>query len=371
MDTSIIDARVQRLRTLMAARGYDALVLRNNPDLRWLLGCERTFDFELAHTAFITQEDLWLHTDGRYFNTFHEKLGPDTAWHIDMDTIDPALWAAQHASTTRSHILAVEDTMQLSFYDALKHYLLDSSISCDCPRLHGDILDLRMSKDEHEIKAMKYAQSITDAGFTHMCEFIRPGMSELDLRVELDNFMLAQGADALAFDTICLAGPDGANPHGQPSTRKIAAGDMIVMDFGAAWSDYHTDMTRTVCVGAPSDEARLVYDTVRRAQKTVEDTLKAGVLGSDMHALAASIIDEAGYGPYFTHGLGHGVGLEIHERPYLRLEYTKPLPENSVVTVEPGIYLPGRFGVRIEDFGLVTAHGFELFTQSTHELVCL
>lgn len=371
MDRASMDGRVARVRALMSERGYDAVVLRNNPDLRWILGCERTFDFELAHTAFITQDDLWLHTDGRYFNTFHEKLGPDSPWHIDMDTIDPALWAAQHAYKTRSRIVGVEDTLQLSFFDAFKRYLLDTSIACLCPRMHGDILDLRMSKDQPEIDAMKHAQTITDMGFTHMCDFIRPGMTELDLRVELDNFMLSHGADALAFDTICLAGPDGANPHGQPSARKIAQGDMIVMDFGAAWGDYHTDMTRTVCVGTPSAEAKKVYDTVRRAQKAVEDVLKAGVLGSDMHALAASIIDEAGYGAYFTHGLGHGVGLEIHERPYLRLEYTKPLPENSVVTVEPGIYLPGRFGVRIEDFGLVTASGFELFTESTHELVCL
>lgn len=371
MTDDVCARRVERFRKLMADRGYDAVILRNNPDLRWLLGCERTFDFEIAHTAFITQEALWLHTDSRYFNTFITKLGKDTPWMIDMDAIDPAVWAAKHALETKSHIVALEDTVALSYYDDFSHACHELSILCETPRLHGDIADLRMVKDQAEIDAMKHAQSITDAGFTHMLEFVKAGMSELELRVELDNFMLSHGADALAFDTITVSGPNGANPHGQPSERIIQKGDMIVMDFGAAWHDYHTDMTRTVCMGTPTDEQRLVYDTVRLAQKTVEETVMPGDIGSDMHKRALAIIEKEGYGEYFKHGLGHGVGLEIHERPYLALSYNKPLPENSVVTVEPGIYLPGKFGVRIEDFGVVTSHGFELFTQSTHELICL
>lgn len=374
MNSTVADVcstRVARFRALMNERGYDGVILRNNPDLRWLLGTERTFDFEIAHTAFITQDGLWLHTDSRYYNTFITKLGPNTSWVIDMDDINPADWAAQHAYQTRSHIVALEDTCDIAFLDSFVAFAHAHSISVDIPRMHGDIADLRMVKDQAEVDAMKHAQSITDAGFTHMLNFMKVGMSELELRVELDNYMLSHGADALAFDTITISGPNGANPHGQPSERKLQQGDMVVMDFGAAWHDYHTDMTRTVCMGAPSEEQQLVYDTVRRAQKTVEDSIMPGDLGSDMHNRALAIIAEQGYGDYFKHGLGHGVGLEIHERPYLRPQYTKPLPENSVVTVEPGIYLPGKFGVRIEDFGLVTAHGFELFTGSTHELMCL
>ncbi len=371
MAESVCAGRVCRFRKLMAQRGYDAVILRNNPDLRWLTGSERTFDFELAHTAFITQDDLFLHTDSRYYNTFKTKLGKDTSWIIDMDTIDPALWVAQHIYQTKARVVAVEDTLALSFFDNLHARLYDLSISCDTPRMHGDIADLRMVKDQAEVDAMKHAQSITDAGFTHMLNFVAVGKTELELRVELDNFMLSHGADALAFDTITISGPNGANPHGQPSDRVLQKGDMVVMDFGAAWHDYHTDMTRTVCMGTPSEEQQLVYDTVRRAQKAVEDTVMPGDIGSDMHKRALAIIEKEGYGEYFKHGLGHGVGLEIHERPFLALTYSKPLPENSVVTVEPGIYLPGKFGVRIEDFGLVTAHGFELFTQSTHDLICL
>ncbi len=363
--------RVERLRALMAERGYDAAIIRNNPDLRWLTGAERTFDDEVAHTAFVTAEGLWLHTDSRYYNTFLTRLGSDTPWQIDMDLVDPASWAAERIRQTRSRVVAIEDTCDLAFFDSLGTACAAASVACLNPRLHGDICDLRMIKDAEEVELMRHAQRITDDAFDHICGFIRPGLTEQQIRAELENYMLMNGADALSFDSIIATGANGANPHAQPGETVVREGDMIVMDYGAGYHDYHSDMTRTVCVGEPSDEQRHVYDVVRLAHETCAAAAKPGCIGSDIHNLAVKVISDAGYGDYFKHGLGHGVGLEIHERPNFGRSYDKPIPVGSVVTIEPGIYLPGNFGVRLEDFGIMGENGYEPFTESTHDLVII
>ena len=368
-DARACAGRVERLRELMAERGYDAVILRNNPDLRWLTGSERTFDNEVAHTAFVTADGLWLHTDSRYYNTFVTRLGEDCAWAIDQDIVSPATWAAERARATRSRVVAVEDTCDLAFYDAFLAACATASIACLTPRMHGDICDLRMVKDAEEIELMARAQEVTDAAFDHICGFIRAGITEQDIRVELENYMLSHGADELSFGTIIATGANGANPHAQPGQTVVAEGDLIVMDYGAGFHDYHSDMTRTVCVGEPSDEQRAVYDVVRRAHEACAAAVHAGVIGRDIHNVAVDVITEAGYGDFFKHGLGHGVGLEIHERPNFNRGWDKPIPAGSVVTIEPGIYLPGKFGIRLEDFGVVTEDGYEPFTRSTHDLV--
>ena len=370
-DAAACAGRVARLRELMADRDYDAVILRNNPDLRWLTGAERTFDDEVAHTAFITAEGQWLHTDSRYFNTFRERLGADTPWQIDEDMTTPAAWAAARAAQAKSRVVAVEDTCDLAFFDAFLHECNATSIACLTPRLHDDICDLRMIKDAEEVELMRHAQTITDAAFDHICGFIKPGLTEQQIRVELENFMFNNGADALSFGSIIAAGPNGANPHAQPGQYVVKKGDMIVMDYGAGYHDYHSDMTRTVCVGEPTEEQRRVYDVVREAHEACAAAAKPGCIGTDIMALAEKVIGDAGYGDYFKHGLGHGVGIQIHENPNFNRRWNRPVPEGSVVTIEPGIYLPGNFGVRLEDFGLMTADGFKPFTASTHELVCI
>ena len=370
-DAAACAGRVARLRKLMEERGYDAVILRNNPDLRWLTGAERVFDDEVAHTAFITADGQWLHTDSRYANTFRERLGADTPWQIDEQIVQPAAWAAERAAQARSRVVAVEDTCDLAFYDAFLQEMNAASAACLTPRLHADICDLRMVKDAEEVELMRYAQSITDAAFEHICGFIKPGLTEQQIRVELENFMFNNGADSLAFGSIIAAGPNGANPHAQPGEYVVKKGDMIVMDYGAGYHDYRSDMTRTVCVGEPTDEQRHVYDVVRQAHDACAAAAKPGCIGSDIQDLAVKVISDAGYGDYFKHGLGHGVGIEIHENPNFGRRWHRPVPEGSVVTIEPGIYLPGKFGVRLEDFGLMTADGFKPFTQSSHDLVCI
>ena len=367
-DATACAGRVARLRELMDERGYDAVVLRNNPDLRWLTGAERTFDDEVAHTAFVTLEGLWLHTDSRYFNTFRERLGKESAWVIDQERVSHAEWVASRACAARARVVAIEDTCDLAFFDALQTELAKASIAPALPRLHSDIQRLRMVKDAEELELLDRAQQVTDAAFEHICGFIRPGQTEQQIRAELENYMLSHGADGLSFGTIIAAGPNGANPHAQPGPYVVREGDMIVMDYGALVCDYHADMTRTVCVGEPSAKQREVYDIVRRTHEACAAAIRPGVIGREVHELSVRLIAEAGYGDCYGHGLGHGVGIEIHELPGFGRGWDKPVPAGSVVTVEPGIYLPGEFGIRLEDCGVVTDEGYKPFTRSSHEL---
>ena len=189
------------------------------------------------------------------------------------------------------------------------------------------------------------------------------------VQLELDAFMMAQGADGLAFPTIVATGAHGSSPHAQPGDAVIEPGDAIVMDFGARKGGYCSDMTRTVFVGEPSDELREAYEVLRRANEECEALVRAGAIGAEVHAHAEEVLAAGGYAGKMGHGLGHGVGLVIHEDPVLSPRNKKPLPDGAVVTVEPGIYIPGKFGMRLEDCGLVTPDGYEPFGISTHELV--
>lgn len=370
VDAKACAQRVERLRGVMAAKGYDAVVLRNNADLRWLTGAQRTFDDEVAHTAFVAKDGQWLHTDSRYYGTFLDRLGKDTPWVIDQKYIGAADWVAQRVLETHARVVALEDTQDLAFADALTEALNHASLGCLLPHMHGDVSALRIVKDAEEVSLIKHAQSITDAAFEHICGFIKPGMTELQVRTELEGYMFSHGADALSFDSIIASGPNGANPHAQPGSRVIQEGDMIVMDYGAGYHDYHSDMTRTVCVGEASEEQKKVYAVVRKANETCEAAIHEGVTGNEIHNLAVKVITDAGYGKYFNHGLGHGVGLQIHELPLFTRAAVgaKKISAGAVVTVEPGIYLPDKFGIRLEDFGQVTKDGYEVFTQSPHEL---
>lgn len=361
--------RIARVRALMEERGYDAIIIRDEANLRWLTGAEGVYDFtgELPHAAFITANETFLHTDSRYYNSFIEHLPADSPWKLDMDVIDIPRWAAERARDTKSRTVAVEDTMELAFYNGLVRGLEDVSVCASIPQMHGDLRLMRAVKDDEEVVLMKRAQAITDAAFQHMLEFIRPGLTEKQIKLELENFMYANGADGLAFGSIVASGPNAANPHAIASDRVVQKGEFVLMDYGARYHDYNSDMTRTVAVGEPSDKMREIYALVQRTHEECAKAIYAGVDGNEIHELSRKIIGDAGYGAYYGHGLGHGVGIDIHELPnFGRVHNT--VGEGAVITVEPGVYLPGEFGVRLEDYGLVTAEGFKPFTQSPHEL---
>ena len=233
------------------------------------------------------------------------------------------------------------------------------------------ITSLRMIKSADEIALMKSAQEIAERAFTHILDFIKPGVTEREVSLELDYFMLRSGAEALSFETIAVSGVNSSMPHGVPSDKKIENGDIVTMDYGAVCGGYHSDMTRTVAVGNVSAEQKKVYDTVLKAQLAALEAMRPGVCCADADRAARDVIEAAGYGEFFGHGTGHGVGIEIHEEPRVSPTAVDILETGNVVTDEPGIYLPGQFGVRIEDMVLITENGFENLTKAPKELIVL
>lgn len=230
-------------------------------------------------------------------------------------------------------------------------------------KLDEVITSLRRKKSEEEKKKILAAQAIAEKAFERVLGFIKEGVTERETALELEIYMLRNGAERASFDVIVVSGENSSKPHGVPSDRRIERGDLVTLDFGAVADGYHSDATRTVAVGEISSEKAKAYETVLAAQEKGLEALKAGVACSDADAAARDIIAAAGYGEFFTHGLGHGVGMEIHEEPTLSPKSDKILETGDVVTVEPGIYLPGRFGIRVEDMAIITENGSENLTK--------
>ena len=218
---------------------------------------------------------------------------------------------------------------------------------------------------------MRKAQDITDRAFAQVLKRIKAGMTEKEVQAELIYCLLTNGADNLAFDPIVVSGPNTSMPHGVPGDRVLQEGDFITMDFGALYGSYCADMTRTVALGYATEEMKKVYETVLTAQQAAIDATKAGMPGKEIDGVARKIIEDAGYGPYFGHGYGHSLGLEVHENPNCNPKGETPMEVNMVCSAEPGIYLPGKFGVRIEDVVIFTADGCEDITKSPKNLIIL
>lgn len=237
--------------------------------------------------------------------------------------------------------------------------------------LEKKINELRTVKSPEEVDCIKKAQAIAEEAFSHILTFIKPGVTEKSIALELDFYMLSHGAEALSFETIAVTGKKTSMPHGVPDNTVVKQGDFVTMDFGAVYKGYHSDMTRTVAVGSVSPEQKKIYEIVLAAQKSALEILKKGVPCKTADAAARNIIKEKGYGEYFGHGTGHGVGIEIHETPNLSPASNTVLTRGNIVTVEPGIYIPDKFGVRIEDMALITDKGFENLTCAPKELIVL
>ena len=237
--------------------------------------------------------------------------------------------------------------------------------------MNRKINGFRAVKEPWELDLMRKAQQITDKAFSEVLTKIKAGMTEKEVQTELIYCLYKNGADNLAFDPIVVSGPKTSMPHGVAGQRVIQEGDFITMDFGALYGSYCADMTRTVAVGYATDEMKEVYETVLKAQKAAIAATKAGMKGKDVDAVARKIIEDAGYGEYFGHGYGHGLGMEVHEAPSCSPSGETVMEVNMISSAEPGIYLPGKFGVRIEDVVIFTENGCEDITASPKNLIIL
>lgn len=358
--------RIEKVRALLRKENLDAIIVRNTSDLMWLTGFEGVFDTEQAHVAIILDDLCILHTDSRYVTAMREHAQTEGIWQIDATRQREARFVAQTLEELKLKTgrIAVDTSMPLGTYRSYSDELPNARFK----ERAGDIMKLRAVKDEDEIARMKAAQRIASQAFTDTLAHLQVGMSEREISLELEFNMRKGGADELAFANIVASGPNSANPHAVPSDRAIEPGDLIVFDFGARADGYRSDTTRTVSVGGPSVEQRYIYDTVRLANAEVAHAIKAGITGAQLQKIAESVLASKGYENRMGHALGHGVGIDIHELPVLGPSNREPLVVGNVVTDEPGIYMSGSNGVRIEDCGVVTENGFESFCELSHEL---
>ncbi len=316
----------------------------------------------------VTRNDAVFFTDSRYIEAAGLAVKDcRTALLRRMSEEVAAYLKAQGITRVRTE----RARLTVDELEALKTALPACRVTA-CKRLEKAINNLREVKDDTEVKAIVKAQRIAEAALDHVLgNVIKPGVTEREIGLALDYYMLSHGAEALSFETIAVTGKKTSMPHGVPGSLKVKAGDFITMDFGAVWHGYHSDMTRTVAVGKVSREQRKVYETVLAAQTAAREACRPGITGREMDAAARKVIADAGYGDYFGHGLGHGVGVEIHELPGAGPRSETKLRAGNVVTDEPGIYLPGKFGVRIEDMLLVTDGGCRCLTKAPRELIVL
>ena len=359
------------LQETCAQMGLDAFMVRDTSSIAWLTAFDGVFDEERAHALLVKSDGTMLHTDSRYANalrTVANAISSDIV--VSGARKSHARFAADALASGAipfNGLIGIEDTIT---YDEFIKMAEEFGTDCLVPT-KDVVVGLRAVKDAGEIARMRAAQAITDAAFAHIIQFMKPGMTEREVQFELDSFMLRHGAEGLAFSSIVASGENGADPHAIPSNKRLEAGQCVVLDFGAKAQGYCSDMTRTVFLGEPSGRMAGAWQVLRAANEEAERAIKPGVTGREIHELAERVLEEGGFGGCMGHGLGHGVGLDIHELPTLNTRNEQPLVAGNVVTVEPGIYLPGEFGMRLEDFGVVTDAGYDVFTQSTHEMVVI
>jgi Xaa-Pro aminopeptidase len=350
-------ARRDRLARAMVERGLDVVLVTDLVNVRYLTG------FSGSNGALLVAADAEavLATDGRYQDQAAGEA-PDVDLVVTRTLERDLLLRA--GAQGRSRVGFEDQSVTVA-----THTQLSALTSVELAPVGPLITDLRVVKDADEVAAVREACRISDAALATLLTQVHAGQTEREVARRLENLMYDAGADALAFETIVASGPNSAVPHHQPTHRVIETGDLLKMDFGAMCGGYHADMTRTVVVGAPARWQEELYLVVAAAQRAGREALRAGAGLADVDHAARSVVTNAGLGEHFTHGLGHGVGLQIHEAPFLGATALGKLQAGTPVTVEPGVYLPGRGGVRIEDTLLVGRRDAESLTTTTRELL--
>lgn len=360
--------RRRKLQQELKDTGVEAVIIDSPSNLYYYTGFTGG---EAMFVMLLTGQDACLVTDSRYYEQV-EKECPDLSLVRLSDkgygeTLKELFHKMGIGEGHEPAAAAIEGTMELTRYLKLCETCRDMKFQVCSDQINKS----RMVKEEVELEKIRQAEAIGDAAFSHVLGYIKPGVAETDIALELEFFMKRQGASALSFDTIVASGANSSMPHAQVTDKKIASGEFVTMDFGCVYQGYCSDMTRTVAVGTPTAEMKKVYQIVSDANLRAMEQVKEGMICRDIDSLARDYIREQGYGDYFGHGLGHGVGLDIHEEPRFSQKCNVEAKENMVITIEPGIYLPGRFGVRIEDLVVVKKAGFDKLSHSDKSLIVL
>ncbi|WHH59649.1 Xaa-Pro peptidase family protein [Petroclostridium sp. X23] len=355
-----LQKRLTSLQNKLKENNMDAILITSPVSRVYITGFTGT-----AGYGIVMQSGAFLFTDFRYTQQAREQAKHFNVIEFQGNPLDSI------NSLLKDHTIR-----KLGFEDKDVTYaqfeqFKDKMNAVRLEHVGSIIEDLRVIKDEQEIQKMREAARIADLGFKHILGYVKPGMTENDVALELEYFMKRNGAKGLSFETIAASGVRSSLPHGVASMKKIEKGDLLTLDFGCIFEGYCSDMTRTIGIGALDDKQKQIYKIVLEAQMKALDAITAGKTGTEIDKIARDIITDYGYGSQFGHGLGHGVGLEIHEAPRLSVAGENKLKKGMVVTVEPGIYIEGFGGVRIEDMVVVTDSGIDNLTSSTKELLII
>jgi Xaa-Pro aminopeptidase len=316
--------------------------------------------------AVVTRNGNYYFTDSRYIEAAETQVQDAAIGMTDREKPYP-VWINEAIDLSHVKRMGFEDdTMTVAEYR-----MYAEKLHCELVPASDFLHRLRRVKDAEEIGRLIDAQRIAEGALDQILKEIRVGMTEQEIAARLQYLMLAGGAEKMSFDPIVASGPNGSMPHAVPTDRRIREGEFITMDFGCVYRGYCSDMTRTVAVGHVTEEMDKVYHTVLQAQLAGIAAAKAGVTGREVDAAARKVIEDAGYGPYFGHSFGHGVGVEIHEYPNAAPSNDQPLPAGAVISAEPGIYIPGKFGVRIEDVIVIGEDGCRDITEAGKALLIL
>ncbi|MGI6128547.1 MAG: M24 family metallopeptidase [bacterium] len=355
----MIDTRLKRLQCKLQDLGLDGLVVKSPENRRYLSGFTGSEGWLL-----VLETKPYLCVDFRYLQ--QAKYQAPGCEIIRLDTMWP--------NTIRQ--LVPSECRRLGFEGRLLTYEHWDKLAKTLPTIDlvptFDLVEsLRVQKDEKEQTIIRQAIALADEGADFLRSKLIPGRQEREVALDLECFLRQRGADGAAFPFIVASGSRGALPHGEASDKRLQLGDLVTVDFGAVYQGYHSDLTRTFSLGAPTSKQKAIYEIVLQAQQKAIATAGPGVPCAEVDKAARDIIAKAGYGDYFGHATGHGVGLSIHEEPRLSVNVDTILLPGMVVTVEPGIYLPGWGGVRIEDIILITHQGIEVLSQASKETFVL
>lgn len=349
----------QTFREISEEKQVDRLIVSFLPSIRW--GTDFTGSNGLL---WLSADSIQLVTDGRYREQARAEVPTDVEVHIASDGLLKYM----------DHEGLLEDQERVAFQS--DHVTIDELSGWK--ERFPDIEFVPMSnlfteqqgvKTPGEVRAIQKAQHVTDSVFTELMGWIRPGVSEKEVAAEIVYRHMKRGARKMSFDPIVASGPNGALPHAQPTDRALREGELVVIDMGCFLHGYASDMTRTIAIGEPGDEARAGYAAVLEAQHAALDAAEAGMVASDLDQIARSVLDDHGLGEAFSHSLGHGIGLQIHEWPRVSRNSDTVLPAGAVITIEPGVYITGQYGVRIEDIIVLREGGAENLTSSTKDLL--
>jgi Xaa-Pro aminopeptidase len=358
-----VDPRLAALRRRLAGEEVEAILVTLPVNMRYITGFDRVFDDGIAAMCIVTGDVARFYTDFRYAEAAR-AAAEGTTWAVRLQRESMYVELCEELQGEGIASLALESSVPYGRFKFISEQFAGRVAVVD-----QWVEELRQVKETVEIEAIVRAAAVTDAAFDHILGFVKAGMREVDIAVELEGWMRTNGAEDVAFASIVASGENSARPHATVTTREVRDGDLLKLDFGARVDGYCSDLTRTVVVGKATQRQRDIYAAVLAANEAALSGARAGMSGREIDSIARESLAHAGLAEHFGHGLGHGVGLAVHELPSLNARYRDPVRAGSVVTIEPGVYIPGFGGVRIEDLVIVEDGGVRLLSHAPKHLI--